>query len=858
MKTEIRNPKSERNPKPESRKRQLIPEGWDAGVSSSNSHRRLLGSVFGFDAALLTLLLCFLSAPLHSADLDEASCLNLLRGEGTLQQKDAACARLKRIGTAHSVSALATLLGDEALSHSARFALESMPFPEAGKALVDALGRTTGLTREGIIYSLGNRRETNATVMLIKGLAETESGTAVAAANALGKLATPAAVRALQSALPGAHEPLHAALVDALLTAGNQLVTGGDRNRAAAIFTQLGLTETKEPVRLAAFAGVIRSVHEDTLNVLVLNAIASQDRPQQMAALQAVRILSAPGTTEALAELLSKVAAHVQVALAGVLVQRGDSAAAPAVAALLNRPELEVRLAAMAALGLLGDASHVPLLLAKCRAAGEPEQAGAREALLELRRGPVAAALIGQLASADWEIQSEVIRTLAGRAEKSCVPKLLDLARHGPDVPRKAALRALIGLADARHLAALTQLLVETKNPAMQADLQAILAGVCERSQSQAGFDVTPIVQGVASGDAETRIALLPVCSSIKDPRIQTALRAACEDSDARVKTAAQRALCATRDTGLLPEILTLAASAKENSASTLAIRGAIRLVSQEEGAALPLAQRIEVLKQLLSLASRVEEKRLILAGAANLPAPETLNLVLPLLEDASLQAEAAQAVMQIAGAIRDAHATLARAALQKVLAANPDAERRQAVELLLKQMEAAGDYLKAWQVAGPYQQAGKTYKDLFDLVFPPENPGARDVNWRILPAGTDAKRPGALDLLKFLGGEQRVAYARTRVYSGKEQPARLELGSDDGIKVWLNDNVVHANNTARALVMGADKVRVDLKQGWNTLLLKITQNNLGWEFCARLVKPDGTRLDDLTSDTSFPVEVNR
>jgi len=103
--------------------------------------------------------------------------------------------------------------------------------------------------------------------------------------------------------------------------------------------------------------------------------------------------------------------------------------------------------------------------------------------------------------------------------------------------------------------------------------------------------------------------------------------------------------------------------------------------------------------------------------------------------------------------------------------------------------------------------------------------------------------------LLKALGGEQCVAYARTSICSEQEQPAVLELGTDDGVKVWLNGKLVHANNVARPLAVGSDKAPVSLKAGWNTLLLKITQNNLGWEYCARLVRPDGSRLEGLRCD---------
>jgi len=134
----------------------------------------------------------------------------------------------------------------------------------------------------------------------------------------------------------------------------------------------------------------------------------------------------------------------------------------------------------------------------------------------------------------------------------------------------------------------------------------------------------------------------------------------------------------------------------------------------------------------------------------------------------------------------------------------------------------------------------------LFDTVFPAERRDGADVAWRLLPGGVDPKQPWLLDLLTFLGGEQCVAYARTRIYSEKDQAARVELGSDDGVKAWLNGTLVHANNTARAVAVDSDRAEVTLRQGWNTLLLKITQNNQGWGFCVRVVKPDGSRLEGL------------
>ena len=108
------------------------------------------------------------SAQTALASGDELLLIALLQSGATLQQKDAACARLKRIGTEQCIPALSALLADEQLSHSARYALESMPSPQAGAALVHALETTSGLTRVGIINSIAVRREAQAVAALAK------------------------------------------------------------------------------------------------------------------------------------------------------------------------------------------------------------------------------------------------------------------------------------------------------------------------------------------------------------------------------------------------------------------------------------------------------------------------------------------------------------------------------------------------------------------------------------------------------------------------------------------------------------------------------------------------------------------
>ena len=84
--------------------------------------------------------------------------------------------------------------------------------------------------------------------------------------------------------------------------------------------------------------------------------------------------------------------------------------------------------------------------------------------------------------------------------------------------------------------------------------------------------------------------------------------------------------------------------------------------------------------------------------------------------------------------------------------------------------------------------------------------------------------RKGTINLIEALGNTQNaVAYLQAASGRRRAQKATLQLGSDDGVKVWLNGKQVHANNAARGVTPDEDKIPVSLQQGVNELLLKVT-----------------------------------
>jgi predicted esterase len=99
--------------------------------------------------------------------------------------------------------------------------------------------------------------------------------------------------------------------------------------------------------------------------------------------------------------------------------------------------------------------------------------------------------------------------------------------------------------------------------------------------------------------------------------------------------------------------------------------------------------------------------------------------------------------------------------------------------------------------------------------------------------AGTE----DGVDFLASLGpASHSVAYAYREFYSASSRRASLKIGSDDGVRVWMNGELAYANHVRRDLEADEDAVTVSLAQGKNRILVKVSQIEGAWGFSLRLL----------------------
>ncbi|MEN6575570.1 MAG: HEAT repeat domain-containing protein [Phycisphaerales bacterium] len=738
-----------------------------------------------------------------------------------------------------------------------------MPYAEAGAALRDALARTSGAVKAGLIDSVGRRRDTAATPLLVPLLSDTDMTIASAAALSLGEIGDQAAVAALTAARDG---KISDAVSEALLRCAEGRLSQGSQSEAATIYRAVMEGKPALAIRLAAWRGLALS-DDDGRAELVIGALTGSDEQLRLMAIRLVRESKDDEIVRACLRQWKSLGADAQALVVNILADRGNRASLADVLEACKSPEESVRVAGVKAVGVLGDAANVALLAQRAAKTSGDEQTAARESLRVLRGKEVHAAMIRRMAETDSGVRVELMLSLADRRAAEATPVVLQMAGSNEASVRSASYRALRELAGAGDVEALVALLAGAKE-GEQKQLESTILGVARRANAGAETSKAVVAKLDSIKDAQLKGTMIGILGQLGDPSSLATMRRVLSDADVEIRYAAIAGLGRWPSAEPLPDLLRIAGDKNSGGCQVRALGAYIDLVGAV--ASIPADEKIRCYKTAMDLAPNTAGKRRLFAALANVKTVESLQLAASHLQDEDAGEEAALATVTIAEAVYGGNGKVVGPVLERIIAANVANATKERAQRTLDEIRAVQNYVTEWEVAGPYAEEGKNYSQLFDMAFGPEVPNAQ-VEWRKMPISKYEQHPAYADLLKELdGGEQKVAYLRTQIDSSDTKPATLQIFSDDGVKAWLNGKVVHSNNTARPILAEPDRVNVTLNKGVNTLMLKVTQNNMPWGAIVRIkeiqpVEPkvgEGWRLHTLNADSRFEaagvLDVNR
>lgn len=750
------------------------------------------------------------------------------------------CQWLGVVGSEKSVAPLAALLSDPELAHPARIGLERLSCASAGKALTDALPKLKGNLLVGAISSIGVKRVTAAVPVLSDLLKSQEDSLVQAALFALGEIGDEAASQTLAAATVSAGMARDLARVR--VTAAARLAQEGKRAEAAAVYRNLMTAPGQATaIRGAAFQGLAGTLPPKEAQVLITQALEGDDAVMRTSAVKA--FANAGEAKDAVAAQLPGMQPKGQLLLLGILADAREVAARkPLLQALQSTLEPDVKAAALECLGTHGQAEDVALL-AKAAATGEGStKAAARKTLQRISGSGVDAALIRVVQTADIAERKAVLDALPSRRMESVLPTVAGLMRDGDSVLAAEAAKAVGKMGGTAQIQDLAQVMTSTQSEDVRSAAQEAIKTICTKAEDRSAAATVIQDELEHAVSPKARAALLPLTMYIGGETALNQVLKGMEDKDAEVRDVAFRTLVAWPEARAAAPLLHLAETGQPSQAIVALRDGCLRLAEMEE---VPAAERGTILRKVTQVARRPEEKRRALSLMGQVPSLELLQFTTRLAADAGLRDDAMTATIQLARNLGAVYPRQCTASLEEIKKLAQTPEQRTAVENGMKAVRNAGQspegYIIGWLLSGPYTATDKDGSALFDIAFPPEKADG-NAEWRPITAPLN----GIVDLQKLMSGDNKVAYLRTILTSEQEQQAVLELGSDDGVKVWVNGKFAHANNASRPCSPGEDKASVTLRQGENVLLLKITQSGGGWAAVARLRDAAGKPLSNV------------
>lgn len=594
--------------------------------------------------ALLAVAATTADRPARAGETKETPLIQVLQSDSPKKDKAITCKRLAIYGTSRAVPALAALLPDPELTSWARIALEAIPGPEADQALRDAMDKVQGRTLIGVINSIGVRRDASAVDQLAAKLKDRDAQVAVAAAVALGRIGNDRATRVLQQSLAGAPAAVRSAIAEGCIYCAERLLAEGNEKAAAKVYDQVRNADVPKQRIVEATRGAILAGKSAGVELLV-EQLQSADKVMFALGLSAARELPGPAVTEALVAQLGQIRPDRQARLLGVLADRRDPAALPAVVEIAETGSKPARIAAIGVLRRMGNATCVPVLLSGAVATDAELAEAAIEALEGLPGEGVNKILVSRLREAEGKARPVLIELAGRRRIQAATPALWDAADAADSRIRTAALTALGATIQPGDLGRLIQRAVAPKKvDDRQAAEQAVRVAALRMPDREACAQ--QLTASLSRASVPAKCAILDILGAMGGTNALAAVAAAAKDENPQLRDTASQLLGRWMTADAAPVLLEVAKTAPQAKYRVRALRGYIRIARQF---VVPDPQRAAMCRAALDAAERDTEKKLVLKVIERYPSVDMLKVAVEAAKDPELKDAAVEVALEMA-----------------------------------------------------------------------------------------------------------------------------------------------------------------------------------------------------------------
>ncbi|MCH7687868.1 MAG: HEAT repeat domain-containing protein, partial [Planctomycetes bacterium] len=506
-----------------------------------------------------------------------------------------------------------------------------------------ATGSLKGKFLVGTINSIGVRRDADAVDLLTTRLQDKDAEVASAAAVALGRIGNSAATKSLRDMLAVAPVKVRSAVAEGCVLCAERLHLEGKSDEAVEIYDEVRKADVPKQRIIEATRGAILARNQEGIPLL-LEQFRSPDKGLFQLALSTAREFPGGEVDKALAAEMVRATPQRAALMIQAMADRKETVVLTAVLKAAGQGPKEVRLAAIGALGRVGDASCLFTLLEIAIEGDADLSQTAKAALADLSGETVDAQIVALLAKAERKSYPLLIE-LVGQRRIDAVPDLLKALDHSDKSVRSAALIALGETVALERLSVLVTQFVNPKYledaPVAQQALKAASIRMPDREACAAELAIA-----LERSPTAKKSILLEILGDVGGTNALKTLGAAAKSNDPQLQDTGSRLLGKWNSLDAAPILLDLAKTAPADKYKVRALRGYIGLARKF---AMPEQQRAQMCQNAFDASRRPAEQKLVLNVLKLHPSTGTLKLAIKAMQVPKLKEEATQATLVIA-----------------------------------------------------------------------------------------------------------------------------------------------------------------------------------------------------------------
>lgn len=605
--------------------------------------RHVANAAISFFAATAIFLLSGNPCSAQVATLEnEQELLAFIRSDESPADKAMACKRLAIYGTSESVPDLARLLTDEKFASWARIALEAIPGPAADEALQAATESLDGNLLIGVINSIGVRRYAGAVESLAKYLEDRDPNVISAAAVALGRIGNADAAKVLRPGLSSSDAKARSAIAEGCVLCAERLWQSGESETAIEMYDEIRKADVSQPRILEATRGAILARKDDGIPLL-LEQLQSSNKAMFQLALTTAREFPGSGVDTALADELVKATPERAALVVHAMADRTATVKLDAILKAASSGPDEVRIAAIEAIGRVGDATCVTPLLDIALESNANLSEATKAALSAIPDQSIGKDIVARLPKAEGKMYALLIEVI-GQRRVPAIDELTKALDNDDQAVRVAALNALGNTVSADQLSLLVAQVVKPKSvddvDAAKKSLKMAAVRMPDREAC-----ATLIANSLDSAPVSTQSAILEILAEVGGTKSLQTVGAAAKGKDPVLQDVGSRLLGDWMTIDAAPVLLDLAKTGPGEKYQVRAMRGYIRIARQFT---MEDSERVVMCRNAFE-ASRTAEKKLILEVMKRYASVDMLKLAISASASQDVKSEARQAALDIA-----------------------------------------------------------------------------------------------------------------------------------------------------------------------------------------------------------------